>query len=362
MPATDAPDDAAPPIETPSQTSQETPIAAERDDTAPTVEAAEGEAASPQLPMTELAGQRATWRSRATAIGIDVVPGAIVIAATSIIAACLPVGGLWWWLASAVAALAFLATAANRVLAPVLTGWSLGRAWSRIQVVRSGPAGEPVGVARLLLRDAAHLLDTLPLGAGWWWAARDTRRRTVADILTDTEVVAVESPAAPANIGERIGAVFVGAAALSVIAAAAGFLLIYHREQAIDAARAQVLRQGPKIVADMLSYEPATLDQDFAHAQTLATPKYREQLVPQQDAIRKGHPVPNDYRVTDAAVQTATAHRVVLLMFLQGQRGESTQSRLLSATVRVTFAESHGQWQVDDLSVVTRPSPGEGES
>lgn len=309
-----------------------------------------------RVPETRPAG----WRARAAALAIDLVPGAIVMAAMALAALSVPARGVWWWIAVTIGGSAILATAVNRTLLPVITGWSLGRAFIGLHVVRGGAETEAVGVGRLLLREVTHLLDTVPIFAGWLWSLRDKRRRTFADIVARTEVV----PAAkerPEGIRLRTAAAFVAAAALSVIAAMVSYFVVFQREHAADVARGQLVRQGPKIVADMLSYDPETLHDDFARAQTLATEKYREQLVPQQDAIRDAKPAPNYYRVADAAVLNSTKQRGTMLLFLQGQRGEPGKERLISATVRVTFAKSAGNWLVDDLTVVSKPLPAEEE-
>lgn len=310
-----------------------------------------------EAPQTRPAG----WRARAAALGIDLLPGAIVVAAMALVALCFPPGGVWWWIAVSIAGLAILATAVNRTLLPVITGWSLGRAFAGIEVVRGGGTTAGVGVGRLLLRELAHLLDTVPVFAGWLWSLRDKRRRTFADILTRTEVLPAVTRQPPPATRARTAAAFAAAATLSVVAAVAGYFLVFQREHASDVARNELARQGPKIVADMLSYDPETLQDDFARAQSLATEKYREQLVPQQDAIRSAKPAPNYYRVADAAVVNATRHRGTMLLFLQGQRGTPGTERLISATVRVTFAKSAGGWRVDDLTVVSKPLPAEGE-
>lgn len=304
----------------------------------------------------------ASWRSRATALGIDLLPGAVVAAAMALAALSFPARGVWWWVALTVGGLAMLATAVNRSLLPPVTGWSLGRAVTGIEVVSRGGASEPpVGAAHLLLRDIAHLLDTVPVFAGWLWPLRDRRGRTFADLLARTEVHRSEARQPPANIRVVAAAAFMAAATVAVAAAATSYAVVYRRDHASDLARAQVARQGPKIVADMLSYDPETLDADFTRAQSLATEKYREQLVPQQDAIRNSKPAPNYYRVTDAAVLDAARDRATMLLFLQGQRGAAGNERLISATVRVTFAESKGDWRVDDLVVVSKPLPAEEE-
>lgn len=302
------------------------------------------------------------WRTRAIAFGIDLLPGAVVVATTAMSAMCFPRGGVWWWLAMTITAAVILATAVNRVLLPVITGWSLGRAFTGIEVVRGGAGPAPaVGAGRLLAREVAHLLDTVPLFLGWLWPLRDRRGRTFADMLARTEVRPAGPRPRPTNIRVVTMRVFVIAAALSLAWAAATYSVVYQRDHESNVARTEISRVGPKIVADMLSYDPETLDDDFSRAQSLATEKYREQLVPQQDAIRNAKPVPNFYRVTDAAVLDAAPHRATVLMFLQGQRGTTGKERLISATVRVVFTEAAGNWRVDDLSVVSKPLPAEGD-
>lgn len=300
------------------------------------------------------------WRTRVIALGIDLLPGAVVAATTAMAAMCLPFGGFWWWLATVLTGAAILATAVNRVLLPVITGWSLGRAFTGIEVVRAG-SDAPVGPVRLLLRELAHLLDTAPAFLGWLWPLRDRRGRTFADLLARTEVRPALTREPLPDIAKKTMTVFVAAAVLSIAVAGVAVAVVYQREAATEAARIEITRQGPKIVADMLSYDPQTLPEDFERAQSLATERYRRQLVPQQDAIRNSKPAPNFYRVSDAAVLEAAPHRTTMLMFLQGQRGTPGKERLISATVRVGFVESGGTWRVDDLAVVSKPMPAEGD-
>lgn len=257
---------------------------------------------------TETSGEpRVRWRTRAVALAVDLLPGLILIAASVVASLGFPLGGRWWWGCVLLGAVAAAATAANRLLLPVLTGWSLGRAFT-------GSVADAGG-----------------------------KRRP------------------PRTIRPLVGAVFLGAAAVCAAVALAGYLVVYQRDHRADLARAELARQGPKIVADMLSYEPDSLPDDFARAQQLATPRYREQLAPQQEAIRAAQPVPNLYRVTDAAVLSATADRATMLLFLQGQRGSAGRERLITATVRVVFAKSAGDWRVDDLAVVGAPLTAEEE-
>ena len=112
-----------------------------------------------------------------------------------------------------------LSIAVNRLLLPAVTGWSLGRALMGIAVVRRD--GTAVGPWRLLVRDIAHLLDTLALFVGWLWPLWDGRGRTFADLLVRTEVRRREP--APARAGRTALIVVSVAAALAVAAAVLGY-------------------------------------------------------------------------------------------------------------------------------------------
>lgn len=301
----------------------------------------------------------ASWTARAGAFAIDVLFGVGVLATVFLLGWAAPLRGWLWWLAVGVGAAVFLAMAVNRLLLPAITGWTLGRSVSGIAVVHRD--GSPVGPWLLLVRDLAHLLDTAALFIGWLWPLWDSRGRTFADLLTRTEVRRVG--------GERrdrrrlAGAVLAGTAAIAVAAAGLGYLAVYRHELMNDRAREQIAVQGPKIVANMLSYDVATLADDFSRAQTLVTDSYRPQLVAQQEAVRKAGPVDNDYWVTNSAVLSSSTDRAVMLLLMQGQRGSGPKARLITATVRVNFEKSaSGQWQVANLSVLARPNnPGQGQ-
>jgi Mce-associated membrane protein len=304
----------------------------------------------------ELAG----WHIRAAALLVDVLPGVAVVATMALVWLALPLGSPWWWLSASVLAIATVMTMVNRVVLPPTIGWSLGRALVGIVVVRSD--GTSVGVGRLLCRDLAHLLDTFSVFVGWLWPLWDPRRRTFADLLLHTEVRRVEPGHRPAGIQHLAARVVSTAALLCIGAAAVGVLAVYLPDRASDQARAAVLAQGPKIVTEMLTYDPKSLQKDFAHAQSLTTERYRPQLVAQQQAVQKGHPVVNEYWATDSTVVSAAPNQASLLLFMQGHRGGGNEERFITATVRVSFVKAKdGRWLVDDLNVVTRPKPAKGQ-
>jgi Mce-associated membrane protein len=299
----------------------------------------------------------APWHFRAGAFAVDLLPGVALVATMALVALTMPLRSTSWWVCVCVGGLAILSTAVNRTLLPTITGWSLGRAVSGIRVVRRD--GASVGPWRLLLRDLAHLLDTVSILVGWLWPLWDSRQRTFADLLLRTEVRRVE-PVQRFGAIRRLTTVVATVAALACASGATvSYVVVYLHDRAVDQARTQIAVQGPKIVTEMLSYDPKTLPKDFEHARSLTTDKYREQLVTQQQAVQKGHPVNNQYWVTNSAIQSATPDHATMLLFLQGQRGAPPDERFISATVRVAFVKGADErWRVDDLTVLTKPTPG----
>ena len=156
-------------------------------------------------------------------------------------------------------------------------------------------------------------------------------------------------------------------AALALVAAtllcAAGvglsYLVVYRHDRAVDAARAQIAAEGPRIVEQMLSYGVDTLQQDFSHAQSLTTDAYRPQLIAQQQAVQKAGATKNEYWAVSSAVLLAaeTADHMSMLLAMQGQRGiDPNDLKFITATVRVDFDKSRdGQWRVANLIVLKKP-------
>lgn len=311
-------------------------------------------AAAPAAPRNPLA----PWHLRAGAFAVDVLPALAVLTALAMVSFTVPARGVWWWACISVIGVVILLTLVNRLLLPTLTGWSLGRGVFGIALVRRD--GTAIGPWRLLLRDLGHLLDAASL-VGWLWPLWDSRRRTFADMLLSTEVRRVEPHRPSPHMWRCAAAAALTAVAVCLGGAAVSYLVVYSRDRASDQTRAQIQAQGPKIVAQMLTYDPKSLRDDFARARSLATDKYRGQLAAQQDVVQKGTPVINEYWPNDCSVQSATPDRATLLLFLQGRRGTAPDERYISATVRVEFAKGGDEhWRVDDLTVLTKPKPSGG--
>lgn len=303
----------------------------------------------------------APWRIRAAAFSVDVFPGVAVAATMVLVSSTVPLQSTSWWLCILILATVTLLTLINRVVWPVNRGWSLGRALVGITVAR--PDGTSVGMGRLLLRDIAHVLvDTGSVFVGWLWPRWDPRRRTFADLLLDTEVRRVAPDQWPSNAA-RLAAIVVSTAALLCVAGAVlSVQVVFLHDRESDRNRAAIEAQGPKIVAQMLTYDPKSLKEDFARAQSLTTEKYRPKLAEQQAAVQTGQPVINEYWSSDSAVLSTAPDRATMLIFLQGHRGGKDQERFIAATVRVSFVKgASSRWLVDDLTVVTKPKAAKGE-
>jgi Mce-associated membrane protein len=243
--------------------------------------------------------------------------------------------------------------AVNRVVLPWLTGWSLGRAVFGIAVRKRD--GSPVGLARLVGRDLAHLLDTAALLVGWLWPLWDRRRRTFADLLLRTEVHKVDGPQRDARRPAAVALIV--ATLLCAAGVGLSYLVVYRHDRAVDTARAQISEEGPRIVEQMLNYDVETLQQDFSHAQSLTTDAYRPQLIAQQQAVQKAGATKNEYFAVSSAVLSATQQHASMLVALQGQRGSDPKDlKFITATVRVDFDKSRdGQWRVANLTVLKKP-------
>jgi Mce-associated membrane protein len=301
--------------------------------------------------------RHASWPRRAGALAVDVLPGVAVIATMWLLALTTSQWSWLWWVYVAVVVLAFTATVLNRWLLPVLTGWSLGRALFGVSIVAS--SGAQAGVARLMLRDVAHLLDTASLFVGWLWPLWDRRNRTFADLLLRTEARTVDP--ARGNVRRTAVIVFLATALLCVAGSGLGYQTVYRHDRAVEKTRSEIAEQGPRMVEQMLSYGTATLKDDFTRAQALATDGYRSQLISQQQAAQKAGVTANEYWAVSSAVLSAAPNQAAMLLALQGQRGADAQSlKFITATVRVDFERSRdGHWRVANLTVLKKPMSNE---
>lgn len=304
------------------------------------------------------AAAAAGWWARAGAFAIDVLFGFALLATILLIGSSAPPMGWLWWLCMVAAGVVLLAILLNRVVLPAATGWTLGRAVFGLVVVDRN--GNTAGPGRLLVRDLAHLVDTVPLFLGWLWPLLDSRGRTFADLLTGTSVIEsdTESDRVVVGAARLASRVLAATAAVAVLITGLGYATVYRPQSQAKKTRDQIAAEGPKIIADMLSYTVKTVNDDFARAQSLATEGYRGELTKQQESARKLGLSDTEYWVTNSAVLSAAENRAAMLMLLQGQRGAAPKQKFIIASVRVNFEKAaSGQWQVGDFSIISPPKP-----
>ena len=238
----------------------------------------------------------ASWPARAGAFALDVVLGVAVIAVMAMLGYAARANWTLWVYATA-ATLAAAAILVNRWLLPSITGWSLGRSLFSIRVERA-PAGGPAGMGRLILRDVAHLLDTVAVFLGWLWPLWDPRHRTFADLLLHTEVRVVSAP--KRDPGSRAGQILAAGALICLAAVGLSYGVQFRHDRAVNETRQQIAEQGPRIVEHVLSYGVDTYQNDFKTAQALVTDGYRDQLIKQQQISSKKPTTNQQYAVSSA--------------------------------------------------------------
>ncbi|BBY45030.1 RDD family protein [Mycolicibacterium celeriflavum] len=310
---------------------------------------------TPDSPATDQATVEpvASWPARAGAFAVDVLIGLAVLVTLALVSLTAPLRSPLWWCYIAAVVVVVLVIAVNRLVLPGIVGFSLGRAVFGIAVRKRD--GSPVGVWRLLIRDGAHLLDTVGLFIGWLWPLWDRRNRTFADLLLRTEVRPVAPPAR--NVRKLTAIALIVATIGCATAIGVNYWVVYRHERAVAATKQQITEQGPRIVEEMLSYKRDTMQEDFTRAQALTTDGYRDQLIAQQQAAQKAGVTSNEYWAVSSALLSASPDKAEMLLAMQGQRGDDPKNlKFITATVRADFAKSDdGQWRVSDLTVLKRP-------
>ena len=241
----------------------------------------------------------------------------------------------------------------NRLLLPTITGWSLGRALFGIAVVRRD--GTPT--ARGGCCCGISPTCSTPVGGGMAVAAVGSRRRTFADMLR-AHRSAARRTARAAREGaamDRGGAAHRGDSVpgrrrrelLGRVPAGSG-------DRPDRAADRDAGAEDRRPDADV---RPEDAARRFRRAPCRWPPTdIGPKLAAQQESVEKGHPVINEYWVTDSAIQSATPDRATMLLFMQGRRGAAPEVRYITASVRVKFVKGQDdQWRVDDLTVLTKP-------
>lgn len=140
--------------------------------------------------------------------------------------------------------------------------------------------------------------------------------------------------------------------------AATVVLQVVHRREATDVeARAAALATVRQQLAELFTYEHATLETDLAHATELTTGAFRadyQRLLTQQvlpTARRKQ--VDNLAEVTAAGLIDGDRDRVRVLAFLtQSTTTRGTAPKVAASRVEVTLVPVDGEWLVAGLQPV----------
>jgi len=127
---------------------------------------------------------------------------------------------------------------------------------------------------------------------------------------------------------------------------------------AVDQARDAAVGAAVGNVATVLSYDYRHLDQDFAAADRLLSPKFRKKY---DSTTAKGvRPLAVRYKtittadVSAAGVIDVSANRALVLVFVN-QTSTNTQlaaPRLDRSRIRVSLVRTGGHWLIDDLQPI----------
>lgn len=82
----------------------------------------------------------------------------------------------------------FVFTIWNLVIRQGRTGYSLGKQWVGIRLVKEA-TGQPMGGWMCFVRSLCHILDALPCYLGFLWPLWDAKRQTFADKIMSTIVI-----------------------------------------------------------------------------------------------------------------------------------------------------------------------------
>lgn len=177
----------------------------------------------------------------------------------------------------------------------------------------------------------------------------------------------VEEPAAPAAPAERRTAgraaalpAIVFLVVLAVVAAVLAVLttLKVSDRHAETQAGTQAVAAAASGVATVLSYNYKSLDNDFAKAETLLTPQFRDTY--RATTAKAVQPLAAKYKavstaqVTAAGVVSATASKASVLVFVS-QQVTNTQlaaPRLDRSRIVVDLVHQHGRWLIAKLNPV----------
>ncbi|MFF3574004.1 RDD family protein [Nocardia jiangxiensis] len=317
--------------------------------------ASDADAPDIAAPEAEYAG----WRPRALAFAVDTICPTAVVAVTLLTATVADADR--WVQVPALVVAAVVAAAAiwNIGYRQGSTGRTIGKTLAGLRTRRTLDAGTPPGVARALFRTAAHVVDTVPLPAGWFWPLRDTRRQTFSDKLADTVVVTAESAEADRSRARTVAlGGFALLALVTVALTATQYTLQYRRDRATEQTRAEVARIAGDDTVALLSYKPDTVRSDLSAAAGALTGDflryYRDYTTKVVIPAAEEKKVDTKARVAGSAVLSADDRHATVLVFIDQTTttADDPQPAAMSSTVRVDLVESGHDWRISQFEPI----------
>jgi Mce-associated membrane protein len=153
-------------------------------------------------------------------------------------------------------------------------------------------------------------------------------------------------------------------AAALCLPASVGVVLLAGRASATadeDNARHGALSAAARIARDVLSYDYRTIDSDITRARAETTGEFARQYATAVDDLRsqaKQTQAIVQARVRDTGIVTASADRVVVLVFtdqvsITRDPGAATPTtRVIPGTVQLTLSKVGDRWRISQLSAV----------
>ena len=154
-------------------------------------------------------------------------------------------------------------------------------------------------------------------------------------------------------------AVLVSAGAI-VVALVVGLVLslsALSNQNALVSSRTTALSAARTYAVELASYNYRSLDRDFSTVAANSTPSFRRTFAESSDALKSTlsrYKATAVAKVVSAGVVSATTSRAVVLVFLNQNIANSTQTKPTTdrSQVEVTLVRSGGRWLVDQVTLL----------
>ncbi|WP_213574103.1 RDD family protein [Rhodococcus sp. USK13] len=296
------------------------------------------------------------WRLRVVAFSIDLVAPAIL--AASLVRFHLLVPSAAWLRVGAVAGCAALVAFVlwNNTLRTARLGATLGKSFTGSQVLLADTSRPPT-MTRAILRQLAHILDTIPLLVGWAWPLWDAKRQTFADKAVSTIVVVSGSPSEQHrhHAGTAAGSLLLTVMIATATLCGTTYFQQFRPEQHRDSTAAGIAVIAADTAATALSYTPDTVDTDVANAKSKLTGGFLAYYTDYADTTlvpgARNRGIATHWTVNAAALASSTPDTAVVLAFLRGttQGADAPEPTDLTSSVRLQMKKIDGQWLIADL-------------